>query len=945
MSMTPGSPRVFGINVVIRSSGQLGILTKYIPSYGQQIRIIQHNSPFASCLQVYDVITHWNKIPVTNISSLDFQVLVNQSQQNGQFALVIARYSEPLEVPVIPKIAQEVANKANQSKEPIEEVKSTQPEQKKNEHLNPVTTESSSSKPPPTSPPPKSKSTQKQSFEKRLEEFKLYKEKYGTVEVDGSIDKSLKNWTTNVRYAYNKKMESMKNNQPLDMPNGGLKLDEAKIQQLKEAGFRFEKYRNRKKSGNRLYPITSMANDDSSIVKRSDTSEGPEKVRKTRVRKSFEQRIQDMKKFIEENGHSYPSQKKDATLYHWTSNIRNAYAALEKGKDDVPGIKLGEERMKMLNDIGFQFKRKKSPPMTGSHSNPRGSTVDADLAFDKRVAEMKAFIEKNGHSFPSKSHDDPSLINWCANVRSAYRWQVIENISKGMNVSAARIEKLKNIGFDFGTQGLRVRRSSTQNSNEINYHTYNDKFEMKVEELKKFKLIHGHMNVPKYEEYASLHGWIGNVRAARRYAMKGEKKGMKLDEYRIQALDKIGFKWGAGIKAIQNYDSFEARVTMKPPVRSVISTKNADAWLLNSNTIKINTAGHSLLGATIRKSPSRGGFIVVGVGESSPFRGLIDVGEVITHLQGRNMYNFKSTEVAAFLKAIIGGEIYVTLKKKATTEKKLEYTFEKGVQRTIPCPKSNSTLGLALQYIESLKGFLVTGMLRDSPMRNDLTIGDVVTEIDGSQVTLTTMTSLMTNDSDTNLFTIKRIESSDTILLPNEKHQQKERYFIRKGDQYIGSGISKIVGEPTEKGLLISDIDPVGSLTSGIHVGDLIVNLNEDELSFLPPRHKFGRNVEINLNKDDTYNIVFHRADKKSHLQEKSNVLSDIFFEEEVPFLDSSKLPQVQAFDANSKDSIREANASNLKLQKENSRQLLGKRKIMYSLKRSVKPRNFKIIC
>lgn len=945
MSLTPGSPRVFGINVVIRSSGQLGILTKYIPSYGQQIRIIQHNSPFASCLQVYDLITHWNKIPVSNMLSVEFQKLVNQSQQNGQFALVIARYSEPLEVPGLTQLEQ---NKNEQASEPTKEVQPTQLEQKKNESTPAVVTKSNSSVPPPTSqpPPPKSNSIQKRgkSFEKRLEEFKLYKEKYGTVDIDGTIDKTLKNWTINVRYAYNKRMESMKNNQPLDMPNGGLKLDETKIQLLKEAGFRFEKYKNRKKSSNRLSPVTSMANDDSSIANRSDTSEGPEKVRRTRVRKSFEQRIEDMKKFIEENGHSFPSQEVDSTLYHWASNIRNAYAAMEKGKEGITGIKLDEERMKMLNEIGFQFKRKRLSPGYISVSHPRGSTVDAEAAFDKRVADMKAFIEKNGHSFPSKSHGDPSLINWCANVRSAYRWQVIEKISKGMNISSARIDKLKAIGFDFGTQGLRVRKSSSQNSNEVIH--FNDKFDKKVEELKKFKLVHGHLNVPKNEEYASLAGWIGNVKAARRYLMKGEKKGMKLDTYRIQALDRIGFNWGAGInKAIQNDYSFEAGFTMKPPVRSVISTKNADAWLLNSNTIKINTVGHSLLGAKIRKSPSRGGFIVVEVGESSPFRGRVDVGEVITHLQGRNMYSFQSTEVAAFLKTIIGGEIYVTLKKRVPEEKRLEYKFEEGIQRTIQCPKSNSTLGLALQYIESLEGFLVTGMLEESPLKDVLDIGDVITEIDGSKVTPTTMKSLMTNDSDTKLFTIKRIESNETNLLSSKKCEDKERYFIRKGDRYKGSGISKIVGEPSEKGLLISDIDPVGSLTSGIHVGDLIVKLNEDELSFLPPRHKFGRNLEIHLNKDDTYNIVFHRADKKTHLQEKSNVLSDVFLEEEVPFLDISKLPQVQAFDANSKDSIREANATNLKLQKENNRQLLGKRKIVYSLKRSVKPRNFKIVC
>ena len=51
--------------------------------------------------------------------------------------------------------------------------------------------------------------------------------------------------------------------------------------------------------------------------------------------------------------------------------------------------------------------------------------------------------------------------------------------------------------------------------------------------------------------------------------MKGEKNGMKLDEYWIQILDKDWVQMGSGIKAIQNYESFEARVTMKPLVWSV----------------------------------------------------------------------------------------------------------------------------------------------------------------------------------------------------------------------------------------------------------------------------------------------------------------------------------------------------------------------------------------
>jgi len=105
--------------------------------------------------------------------------------------------------------------------------------------------------------------------------------------------------------------------------------------------------------------------------------------------------------------------------------MRIAYKNIQKGmKTDR---NLSQDRMKHLEEIGFQWQRVE--------------------VFEKRCRELIAFKKEFGHcNVPQRYADNPSLGQWCHNMRSAYK-----KVQKGMqatrNLSQDRIERLEEIGF------------------------------------------------------------------------------------------------------------------------------------------------------------------------------------------------------------------------------------------------------------------------------------------------------------------------------------------------------------------------------------------------------------------------------------------------------------------------------------------------------------------
>jgi len=108
-----------------------------------------------------------------------------------------------------------------------------------------------------------------------------------------------------------------------------------------------------------------------------------------------------------------------------------------------------------------------------------------------------------------------------------------------MNSQKKKILKLKEIGFNYEIQA--TPKNPATPSPEGKKPVKRKNFSEWLEELKKFKEVHGHTRVPRHEsEWKSLGKWVSNVRSA--------KKGMmtlKLTEDQIKQLDEIGFVWDA----------------------------------------------------------------------------------------------------------------------------------------------------------------------------------------------------------------------------------------------------------------------------------------------------------------------------------------------------------------------------------------------------------------
>jgi len=78
--------------------------------------------------------------------------------------------------------------------------------------------------------------------------------------------------------------------------------------------------------------------------------------------------------------------------------------------------------------------------------------------------------------------------------------------------------------------------------------TFGESWNQRYEELKEFRRIHGHCNVPsKYAENQELGIWVGTQRTQYRLYMKGRETGnlttSNMNEDRIRALESLGFSW------------------------------------------------------------------------------------------------------------------------------------------------------------------------------------------------------------------------------------------------------------------------------------------------------------------------------------------------------------------------------------------------------------------
>jgi hypothetical protein len=217
-----------------------------------------------------------------------------------------------------------------------------------------------------------------------------------------------------------------------------------------------------------------------------------------RKKYKFDERVQQLEKFKERYGNCYVTRNYDISLYKWCDNVRYTYKNQHKGEDAFRPVVLNPSRIKVLKELGFDFKTKQERNKATNllislyedldeddddedlgeddedideddddedlgEDNDEDTDEDDDdedlgedndeekmipiQSFDDRIKALKEFKEKYGHlDVPWKS--DRSLYAWCSNMRSAYK-RMQTGKSSTFGLTNERIQILKDLGFDF----------------------------------------------------------------------------------------------------------------------------------------------------------------------------------------------------------------------------------------------------------------------------------------------------------------------------------------------------------------------------------------------------------------------------------------------------------------------------------------------------------------
>ena len=461
------------------------------------------------------------------------------------------------------------------------------------------------------------------SFASRIEDLKKYKQKHGHLEISVKEDKSLYHFCHNVRTGRK-------------CPDRGMKMTDERVKALDKIGFswtpstrgrsmklyeaRFEdkledlrQYKqqhghlNVKIDENKsLYYFCNNVRDGRKYPGKNSMMMTDGRVKALdeigfqwkRESKSFESKIEDLKKYKQQHGHLVILRKEDKSLFDFCNNVR--YGRNNPGK----GMKMTDNRVRALDEIGFPWKAHSNESNTAvetnigrttvkstserilelkrffdehgklptpqsnkklstfcnslrnkyKHKKDRLSSQDLDTLREigfrwgshnkssSRLNELKLYFEEHGHFDVAKS-ENARLARYVREIRYAYHNRGAGGNRTAWKISDETISELESMGFTWGARPQSRPRAARQS------------FESRIEDLKKYKQQHGHLDI-SLEEDTSLYYFCRNVMAGRKYP----GRGMTITDEKIKALDEIGFPWKA-IRAVgAEVTSFEDRL-------------------------------------------------------------------------------------------------------------------------------------------------------------------------------------------------------------------------------------------------------------------------------------------------------------------------------------------------------------------------------------------------
>lgn len=138
---------------------------------------------------------------------------------------------------------------------------------------------------------------------------------------------------------------------------------------------------------------------------------------------------EDLKRWRQEHGTTRVDRRKDPVLSAWTAKQQCAYHRTE-------GRTLTEERIRLLDDIGFQW----------------GAPTRKGPTWEARFSELCAYKAREGHCHVK--WQDPrhkTLANWVVRMRNLYQGKA--NGKHSAILTDERIERLEKMGFLWSTGG------------------------------------------------------------------------------------------------------------------------------------------------------------------------------------------------------------------------------------------------------------------------------------------------------------------------------------------------------------------------------------------------------------------------------------------------------------------------------------------------------------
>lgn len=191
-----------------------------------------------------------------------------------------------------------------------------------------------------------------------------------------------------------------------------------------------------------------------------------------------------------------------------------------------------------------------------------------DASWNEQFERLQKHYLETGN-FYVKEHD---LKRWMRKQKQEY--DAFENINVGSAISnsdhttidsvSSCSSSMSNSESSYPTTMHMVKTTMTRERmdklDSIHFSSYNPstftsdpKFENRLEELKQFKLQHGHLKVPKVcPSNKSLGRWVTRIRAQYRLYMEGKPHCGVITDSRIQQLDSIGFEWESTSKFTAN---------------------------------------------------------------------------------------------------------------------------------------------------------------------------------------------------------------------------------------------------------------------------------------------------------------------------------------------------------------------------------------------------------